>query len=121
MAAGIPIEAIQDVEDWEEIYRPGASSEVLYGLRIHGHSMEPRLYEGDTVIVKKQDYFNDGDMCIVLIDTAATVKLVDKHPDGILLRGYNEADYRPHFYTAKQVQEIPIRILGVVIEMRCKP
>ncbi len=121
VAAGIPIEAIQEVDDWEEIYHPGAGDDKFFALRIHGQSMEPRLYEGDTVIIRKQDYFNDGDMCVVLVETAATVKLVQKHPDGILLRGYNEAAYRPHFYTAKQVQELPIIILGVVIELRCKP
>ena len=121
VAAGIPIEAIQDVEGWEEIVRPGSDSDFYFALHVHGRSMEPRLYEGDTVILKKQDYFQDGDMCVVLVESAATVKIVQKHPDGILLRGYNEAAYRPHFYTAKQVQELPIRILGVVIELRCKP
>ena len=121
VAAGIPIEAIQDVEDWEEIVRPEVDNDFYFALRIHGDSMEPRLYEGDKVILKKQECFDDGDMCVVLVDTAATVKIVNKHPDGILLRGYNEAAYRPHFYTARQVQEIPIKILGVVIELRCKP
>lgn len=121
IAAGIPIEAIQDVEGWEEIIRPGAGDDVYYGLHIHGHSMEPRLYEGDTVIVKQTDYFEDGDMCIVLIGTEATVKIVNKLPDGILLRAYNEDVYQPHFYSAMQVETLPVRIIAVVIELRCKP
>lgn len=121
IAAGIPIEAIQDVEGWEEIVRPGAGDDVYYGLHIHGHSMEPRLYEGDTVIVKQTDYFEDGDMCIVLIGTKATVKIVNKLPDGILLRAYNEDVYQPHFYSAMQVETLPVRIIAVVIELRCKP
>lgn len=122
VAAGIPIEAIQEVDDWEEIYHPGAGNDKFFGLRIHGASMEPRLREGDTVIVKKQDYFESGDVCIVLVNgNEATVKVVQKKPNGIVLVGYNSAVYPPHFYSAEEVQALPVRIIGVVIEFRCKP
>lgn len=122
VAAGIPIEAIQEVDDWEEIYHPGAGNDKFFGLRIHGASMEPRLREGDTVIVKKQDYFESGDVCIVLVNgNEATVKVVQKKPNGIVLVGYNAAVYPPHFYSAEEVQTLPVRIIGVVIEFRCKP
>lgn len=122
VAAGIPIEAIQEVDDWEEIYHPGAGNDKFFGLRIHGASMEPRLREGDTVIVKKQDYFESGDVCIVLVNgNEATVKVVQKKPNGIVLIGYNAAVYPPHFYSAQEVETLPVRIIGVVIEFRCKP
>lgn len=122
VAAGIPIEAIQEVDDWEEIYHPGAGNDKFFGLRIHGASMEPRLREGDTVIVKKQDYFESGDVCIVLVNgNEATVKVVQKKPNGIVLVGYNAAVYPPHFYSAQEVETLPVRIIGVVIEFRCKP
>lgn len=122
VAAGIPIEAIQEVDDWEEIYHPGAGNDKFFGLRIHGASMEPRLREGDTVIVKKQDYFESGDVCIVLVNgNEATVKVVQKKTNGIVLIGYNAAVYPPHFYSAQEVETLPVRIIGVVIEFRCKP
>lgn len=122
VAAGIPIESIQEIEGWEEIYHPGAGDDTFFALRIHGKSMEPRLREGDTVIVKKQDYFNSGDVCIVLVNgNEATVKVVQKKPNGIVLVGYNPSVYPPHFYSIEEIEELPIRIIGVVIEFRCKP
>lgn len=122
VAAGIPIEAIQEVEDWEEMYKPGIGDDTYFALRIKGTSMEPRLREGDIVIVKKTDYFESGDVCIVLVNgNEATVKVVQKQADGLTLIGYNTSVYPPHFYSAKEVEELPVRIIGVVIEFRCKP
>lgn len=122
VAAGIPIEAIQEVEDWEEMYKPGIGDDTYFALRIKGASMEPRLREGDIVIVKKTDYFESGDVCIVLVNgNEATVKVVQKQADGLTLIGYNTSVYPPHFYSAKEVEELPVRIIGVVIEFRCKP
>lgn len=122
VAAGIPIEAIQEVEDWEEMYKPGIGDDTYFALRIKGASMEPRLREGDIVIVKKTDYFESGDVCIVLVNgNEATVKVVQKQADGLTLIGYNTSVYPPHFYSAKDVETLPVRIIGVVIEFRCKP
>lgn len=122
VAAGIPIEAIQEVEDWEEMYKPGIGGDTYFALRIKGASMEPRLREGDIVIVKKTDYFESGNVCIVLVNgNEATVKVVQKQADGLTLIGYNTSVYPPHFYSAKDVQTLPVRIIGVVIEFRCKP
>lgn len=122
VAAGIPIEAIQEVEDWEEMYKPGIGDDTYFALRIKGASMEPRLREGDIVIVKKTDYFDSGDVCIVLVNgNEATVKVVQKQADGLTLIGYNTSVYPPHFYSAKDVETLPVRIIGVVIEFRCKP
>lgn len=122
VAAGIPIEAIQEVEDWEEMYKPAIGDDTYFALRIKGASMEPRLREGDIVIVKKTNYFESGDVCIVLVNgNEATVKVVQKQADGLTLIGYNTSVYPPHFYSAKEVEELPVRIIGVVIEFRCKP
>lgn len=122
VAAGIPIEAIQEVEDWEEMYKPGIGDDTYFALRIKGASMEPRLREGDIVIVKKTNYFESGNVCIVLVNgNEATVKVVQKQADGLTLIGYNTSVYPPHFYSAKEVEELPVRIIGVVIEFRCKP
>lgn len=122
VAAGIPIEAIQEVEGWEEMYKPGIGDDTYFALRIKGASMEPRLREGDIVIVKKTDYFESGDVCIVLVNgNEATVKVVQKQADGLTLIGYNTSVYPPHFYSAKEVEELPVKIIGVVIEFRCKP
>ena len=55
VAAGIPVEAITDIVDYEEIDAAMAAAGEYFGLRIKGDSMEPRMREGDVVIVRKQD------------------------------------------------------------------
>ena len=55
VAAGIPLEAIEDIIDTEEISSEMALTGEFFGLQIHGDSMEPRMYEGDVVIVRKQE------------------------------------------------------------------
>ena len=52
VAAGIPIEAIEEIIDTEEITEELARTGNFFGLQIHGNSMEPRIYEGDVVIVQ---------------------------------------------------------------------
>ena len=53
VAAGIPIEAITDILDYEEIDAALARTGEFFGLRIKGASMEPRMREGDVVIVRQ--------------------------------------------------------------------
>ena len=44
VAAGIPIEAIEEIIDAEEITEDMAKTREFFGLQIHGNSMEPRIY-----------------------------------------------------------------------------
>lgn len=120
VAAGIPIEAVQDIVDYEEIDAAMASSGEYFGLRIKGSSMEPRMREGDVVIVRKQDYADTGDTAVVLVNgDSATVKKIKKGSDGISLIPTNPA-YDPMYYTAEEVESLPVRILGRVVELRAK-
>lgn len=120
VAAGIPIEAVQDIVDYEEIDAAMASSGEYFGLRIKGSSMEPRMREGDVVIVRKQDYADTGDTVVVLVNgDSATVKKIKKGPDGLSLIPTNPA-YDPMYYTAEEVESLPVRILGRVVELRAK-
>ena len=73
--AGIPIEAIEDIIGYEEISNEMAQSGDYFALRIRGDSMEPRMHEGDVVIVRKQDDAETGDVCVVMVNgDDATVK-----------------------------------------------
>ena len=95
VAAGIPIEAITDIVDYEEIDAAMAATGDYFGLRIKGSSMEPRMREGDVVIVRKQDDADNGDTAVVLVNgDSATVKKIKKMPDGIQLIPTNP-DYDP--------------------------
>nr|DAX73490.1 MAG TPA: Repressor protein CI [Caudoviricetes sp.] len=121
VAAGVPIEAVEDILDYEEIDEELARTGEFFALQIRGASMEPVLYEGDVVIVRKQSSASTGDIAIVLINgDEATVKKIRREPSGLMLIGYNAAVYEPHFYTNEDIERLPVQILGKVVEMRRK-
>lgn len=120
VAAGIPIEAITDIVDYEEIDIAMAQSGEFFGLRVKGASMEPRMREGDVVIVRKQDSAKTGDTVVVLVNgDSATVKKIKYGPDGITLMASNPS-YDPIFYSAQEVEQLPVRVIGRVVELRAK-
>lgn len=119
VVAGIPLDAIEDIIGYEEITPEMAAQGDYFALRIKGASMEPVLTEGDVVIVKKQSYCDSGDIAIVLVNgNEATVKKVTYSDAGITLIGYNAAVYPPRLYTPQEVQNLPVQIIGRVIESR---
>lgn len=120
VAAGIPIEAVTDIVDYEEIDAAMAASGEHFGLRIKGSSMEPRMMEGDVVIVRKQDTAETGDTVVVLVNgDSATVKKIKYGSDGISLIPTNPA-YDVQFYSAQDVERLPVRVIGKVVELRAK-
>lgn len=117
--AGIPIEAITEIDDYEEIPEAMARTGEFFALRVRGDSMEPVLYEGDRVICKRVPAADDGDIAVVLINGyEATLKKVYTSPAGVTLVAYNPDVYEPHFYSNKEVRTLPLEIQGVVVEMR---
>lgn len=121
VAAGIPIEAITDIDEWEEIPESMAKTGEYFALRIQGDSMLPEIRQGDIVIVHKQPCVESGEIAIVLVNgNDATCKKIQKQESGITLIGYNTAVYSPTFYTLKQIEDLPVRVLGKVIEVRRK-
>ena len=121
VAAGIPIEAVENIVDYEEIDTIMASTGKYYGLRIKGSSMEPRIREGDVVIVRQQEDADTGDTAVVLVNgESATVKRIKKEPDGGLWLLPNNPAYDPQHYSPAEVAEKPVRIIGKVVELRGK-
>lgn len=119
VVAGIPIEAVEEILDYEEITPELAATGEFFALQVKGDSMLPKLEEGDVVIVKKQADVETGDIAIVLVNgDEATIKQVKKVDGGIMLYGFNPDVYEPHFYSNQQIEELPVRILGKVIESR---
>ncbi len=120
VAAGIPIEAIEDIIDTEEITEDMARTGEFYGLKIHGDSMEPRMCEGDVVIVRKQEDAESGDIVIAMVNgDDATCKRLRKYRDGIELISNNPA-YKPMFFSNDEIQSKPVKIIGKVVELRGK-
>lgn len=121
VVAGIPIEAIEDIIDYEEIDEELARTGDFFALQVRGESMEPVLYEDDVVIIRKQPTADTGDIAIVLINgDEATIKKIKRERDGVMLIGYNTAVYEPHFYNNEEIENLPVQILGKVIELRRK-
>lgn len=120
VAAGIPIEAITDILDYEEIDAEMAVTGEFFGLRIRGHSMEPRMKDGDVVIVRQQETADNGDTVVALVNgDSATVKKIKFGPDGISLIP-NNPSYDVQFYSAADVERLPVRVIGRVVELRAK-
>lgn len=120
VAAGIPIEAIENIIDTEEITEKLANTGNFFGLQIRGNSMEPRICEGDVVIVRQQDDAENGDVVIALINGFdATCKRLRKHRDGIELIS-NNPSYEPMFFSNEEIESKPVKIIGKVVELRGK-
>ena len=120
VAAGIPIDAIEDVLDWEDISEDMSSTGEFFGLRIKGDSMQPRIVEGDVVIVRQQHDAESGDVVIVQINgNSATCKRLAKYKTGISLISFNPM-YAPINFTNEEIESLPVTIIGKVVENRQK-
>lgn len=120
VAAGIPIEAVEDIIDTEEITEELARTGSFFGLQIKGNSMEPRMCEGDVVIVRQQDDAESGDVVIALINgDDAVCKRLRKYKEGIELIS-NNPSYEPMYFSNEEIEKKPVRIIGKVIELRGK-
>ncbi len=118
--AGLPMEAVENILDYEEISPDMAAHGDYFALRIRGDSMEPRIHEGDVVIVRRQPDVDSGDLAIVLVNgDSATIKRVRKLNDGIMLIPFNPS-YEPIYYDVSTCASLPVQILGRVVELRAK-
>lgn len=120
VAAGIPIEAVENIIDTEEIPQEMAATGTFFGLKIQGDSMTPGICNGDIVIVRQQDNAESGDTVIATVNgTDATCKRLRKYKDGIELIS-NNPSYEPMEFSNKDIMEKPVKIIGKVVELRRK-
>ena len=120
VAAGIPISAVEDILDYEEVPQSWANQGEFFGLRIKGDSMKPDINDGDTVIVRQQSTANNGDVVIALVNgDDATCKKFEKLDNGIMLIS-NNSEYSPMYFSNEEVLTKPVVIIGRVVELRRK-
>lgn len=118
VAAGIPIECIQDIKGYIEIPDWLLKRGTYFALQIKGRSMEPNIMNGDIVIIRQQKMVENDEIAVVVVDGEdATVKQVKRSDNGIMLVPFNR-EYEPKFYTAADVESRPISIIGKVVELR---
>lgn len=118
VAAGIPIEAIEDILDYEEITEEMARAGTFFALKVQGASMSPDIKDGDVIIVRQQPDIESGEIAVVIVNGYdATVKRVKKGPEGIMLVP-NNPEFEPMFYSNKEIKDLPVSIVGKVVELR---
>ena len=118
--AGVPIEAIQDILGYEEIPKIMADTGEFFCLRVEGNSMYPLLYSGETIVIKKQETAENGDIVVALVDNNdTTVKRLKKVSDGIILEAENP-EYNSLYFNEKQIRNEKVKIIGKAVESRKK-
>lgn len=108
IAAGVPIEPIEDVSDYVE-FALGSVPEECFGLRVVGTSMiEDHIEDGDVVVVQPQPGANNGDIVVAVIEGAetllegATLKRFYQEGKNVRLQPRNP-DMQPIIVPAEQV------------------
>ncbi len=118
--AGMPTEAYEMIEGYEEIDESLAGGGTYVALRIKGESMSPKILPGDIVIVRLQADVESGEVAVVFVDDGeATVKKVVKHSDGVSLIPYNP-NFEPMFFSNKEIIARHLIVFGKVAELRRK-
>ena len=93
---------------------------MTFGERVKEKREELGICDGDTVIVHRQSDAESGQIVIVNVDgDYATCKRLKKYERSIALLSLNPS-YEPMIFSADQVEKLPVRIRGVVVELRGK-
>ena len=105
IAAGTPIEAIQQEVDRVSLPEDIENEGEHFGLKVKGDSMiEAGINDGDTVIVKKINNVDSGQIAVVLIDDQeATLKRVRKKGNTIALEAANK-NYETKIYASNRIK-----------------
>ena len=129
--AGIPMEMIEDIIDTEEIdANMLKGGKEYFGLRIKGNSMFPDYLDGDTIILEKVNDCESGQDCVVMVNgNDGTFKKVIKdevkqtlklQPINTTLDENGNFLYEPITFTKEEIEKLPVRVIGKVVELRRK-
>ena len=113
IAAGAPVEAIQNQETLE--FSDFVGKESTFALQVRGDSMiEDHICSGDFVLVEKTDSVKNGDIVVALLDgTEATLKRFYAEPDGRIRLQPANSSMEP-IIVNPQGLEIQGRVLAVM-------
>lgn len=108
VAAGQPLLAEENVEEYVPVPNIAGGDDGDYLLRIRGDSMKDvGIVEDDLVVVHQQDTAQQGDIVVALIGEEATVKRFFREPDHIRLQPENE--------TMEPIRTKEVKVLGRVV------
>lgn len=116
IAGGKPIEMNNTIIDNIPVTGIPDNGEY-FALKIKGHSMEPKILDGDIVVVHAQNDAENGEIVIISIDGKnATCKRLYKYADHLSLLSFNP-EYEPMDFTAEEVKNKPVCIYGKVKQL----
>jgi len=108
VAAGQPILAEENIEDYITVPEVAGGDDGEYVLRVRGESMKNAgILEGDYVVVRPQDTAKDGEIIVALVGEEATVKRFFRESDHVRLQPENE--------TMEPIRSREVRVLGRVV------
>lgn len=118
IAAGLPLYAEQNIEEYTE-YNKNDGNEY-FALNVKGDSMNAaRIEEGDLLIIRRQDYIENGAIAAVMIDDEeATVKKFYQNQDTVMLIPMSKNP--KHQIQVYNLKETKIKILGKLVENKIK-
>ena len=118
IAAGAPIYAEENIEGYTFTDFNGGAE--YFALRVRGDSMNAvRIYDGDLVIVRKQDIVENGEIAAVLIEQEATLKRFSRSGDIVTLMPQStNPEHKPLVYNLKDTS---VKILGLVVQVQFQP
>jgi repressor LexA len=108
VAAGQPILAEENIEDYVQVDSTFGGDEAEYVLTVRGDSMvKAGILAGDVVAVRPQDTAADGEIVVALVGEEATVKRFFKESDHVRLQPENDA--------MEPIRSREVRVLGRVV------
>jgi repressor LexA len=108
VAAGAPVLAEENIEEYVAVPPLAGGEEGEYVLRIRGESMKNAgILEGDYVVVRPQESASDGEIVVALVGEEATVKRFFREDDHVRLQPENE--------TMEPIRSKDVRVLGRVV------
>ncbi len=114
------VQNAKEIIGYEEISEDMVRQGNFFAIKAHGDSMEPRIQDGDIVIMHKQSEAESGNVVAVSISgNEATIQKIVKYESGLTLISYNPK-YDPVSYSKADVIRLPIIVLGKAVELRGK-
>ena len=121
VAAGIPFDSQDECIGYEEISKEMAKTGTYFGLEIKGDSMEPGIIDKDRIIVRQQEDAEDGQIVVALINgDDGCCKRLKKYDNGTIALVSDNASYPPMYFNTNEIDSTPVKIMGVVKELRRK-
>lgn len=119
IAAGQPIEAVENIIGYTHVEEDLKGNYIA--LKIDGDSMSPTIPDGSTVLIRLQEDAESGEIVAAYVNgyDATCKKLKKLEQGGLMLISLNPK-YEPMIFSKKEVCDLPVKIIGKVVEVRTK-